>query len=126
MGVTWERELDSAVRELDGSDTVAFGGVGFAGQVLPVTEAYRRLEDGLREHPEAARKRVDRLLRKGSPAARAYAATLLTAVDPAAGRDAWLRLRDDRGEFTVFSGCVMGRTTLGEYAADRLTDAGGN
>ncbi|MEE3919149.1 hypothetical protein V2I01_14480 [Micromonospora sp. BRA006-A] len=67
----------------------AFGGVGLAGQILPATEAYRTLEQGLREHPEAARKRVDRLLRKGSPAGRAYAATLLEAVDPDAGRDAW-------------------------------------
>ncbi|MFI2708793.1 hypothetical protein ACH495_01495 [Micromonospora sp. NPDC018662] len=120
MSGTWERELDQAVRELDGADTLAFGGVGFAGQILPATEAYRRAEQALREHPEAARKKVDKLLKKGSPAGKAYAATLLETVDPAAGRDAWARLRDDDGEFTTFHGCVMGRTTLREYAADRL------
>ncbi|MBQ1046853.1 MULTISPECIES: hypothetical protein [unclassified Micromonospora] len=126
MSGTWERELDEAARELDRADTLAFGGVGLAGQVLPATEAYRRLEQGLREHPEAARKRVDKLLRKGSPAGRAYAATLLEAVDPAAGRAAWTRLRDDGGEFTTFSGCLMGQATLGEYAADRLAGHAGN
>ncbi|SCG56530.1 hypothetical protein [Micromonospora humi] len=117
-----KRELDQAVRALDDADTLAFGGVGFAGQVLPATEAYRVLEQELREQPEAARKRVERLLKKGTPAGKAYAATLLEAVDPAAGRDAWERLRGDDGEFTTFSGCVMGRTTLGEYAAERLAD----
>ncbi|WBC13288.1 hypothetical protein O7600_19290 [Micromonospora sp. WMMA1998] len=116
MSGKWERELEDA-------DTLAFGGVGFAGQILPATEAYRQAEQALREHPEAARKKVDRLLRKGSPAGRAYAATLLEAVDPTAGRAAWERLRDDDGEFTTFSGCVMGRATLREYAAERL--AGG-
>ncbi|GAA3749077.1 hypothetical protein [Micromonospora maritima] len=123
MSGTWERELDQAVRELDGADTLAFGGVGFAGQILPATEAYRHAEQALREHPEAARKKVDRLLRKGSPAGKAYAATLLEAVDPESGRAAWERLRDDDGEFTTFSGCVMGRATLRDYAAERL--AGG-
>ncbi|MFI6129778.1 hypothetical protein [Micromonospora sp. NPDC051141] len=118
-----KRELDQAVRELDGADTLAFGGVGFAGQVLPATDAYRRLEQELREHPESGRKRVERLLKKGSPAGKAYAATLLEAVDPAAGRTAWERLRDDDGEFTTFHGCVMGRTTLREYAAERLAAA---
>ncbi|WFE37734.1 hypothetical protein O7619_04500 [Micromonospora sp. WMMD998] len=117
------RELDQAVRELDDADTLAFGGVGFAGQILPATEAYRRLEQELREHPETTRKRVERLLSDGTPAGKAYAASLLESVDPAAGRDAWERLRGDDGEFTTFSGCVMGRTTLREYAAARLSDA---
>ncbi|QLQ38693.1 hypothetical protein [Micromonospora robiginosa] len=118
-----DRELDAAVRELAGADTVAFGGVGFAGQVLPATDAYRHVERALTDHPEQARKKVDRLLRDGTPAGRAYAATLLEAVDPDAGRQAWERLRGDDGEFTTFSGCVMGRTTLRDYATERL--AGG-
>ncbi|WP_089154959.1 hypothetical protein [Micromonospora sp. NBS 11-29] len=118
----WERELDSAVREMGRADTLAFGGVGFAGQILPATEAYRRVEGALVEHPEAARRKVERLLRDGTAAGKAYAASLLDAVDPDAGRDAWARLRDDDGEFTTFSGCVMGRTTLREYAVDRLAD----
>ncbi|MEV0154194.1 hypothetical protein AB0H57_10700 [Micromonospora sp. NPDC050686] len=115
-----DRELEAAVRELADADTLAFGGVGFAGQVLPVTEAYQRVEAALAEHPEAAGKKVRWLLKHGSPAGRAYAATLLERVDPAAGREAWTRLRDDRGEFTTFNGCLMDKATLGEYAAERL------
>ncbi|MFC0029592.1 hypothetical protein ACFFMM_08665 [Micromonospora chaiyaphumensis] len=115
-----DRELDAAVEELRRADTLAFGGVGIAGQILPETEAYRHVERALREHPEAARKKVDRLLKHGSPAGKAYAATLLDSVDPAAGRAAWERLRDDDGEFTTFSGCLMDRATLRGYAAERL------
>ncbi|MFI9642741.1 hypothetical protein ACIG87_22225 [Micromonospora sp. NPDC051925] len=114
-------ELDAAVRELAGADTVAFGGVGFAGTLLPVTEAYRRVEEAFAARPEQAREQVDWLLRHGSPAGRAYAATLLERVDPAAARDAWTALRDDDGEFTTFSGCVMGPATLRGYADDRLS-----
>ncbi|TDB73713.1 hypothetical protein [Micromonospora sp. KC723] len=119
----WARELDAAVRVLAGADTVAFGGVGIAGTLLPATEAYQRVEAALAAHPEAARKHVDRLLRRGSPAGKAYAATLLDRVDPAAARKAWAALRDEPGGFSTFTGCVMGSTTLRAYAADRL--AGG-
>ncbi|WP_328341475.1 hypothetical protein [Micromonospora sp. NBC_00421] len=115
-------ELDAAVRELAGADTVAFGGVGFAGTLLPATEAYRRVEEAFAQRPRQAREQVDWLLRHGSPAGRAYAATLLEEVDPPAARDAWTMLRDDDGELTTFSGCLMGSTTLGGYAAERLAD----
>jgi hypothetical protein len=118
-----DRELDAAVKELARADTLAFGGVGIASQILPATEAYRQVERALAEQPEPARKKIDWLLKHGSPAGRAYAATLLDTVDPARGRAAWARLRDDEGEFTTFSGCVMGRATLREYATERL--AGG-
>ncbi|MBO4159611.1 MULTISPECIES: hypothetical protein [Micromonospora] len=113
-------ELDAAVRELAGADTVAFGGVGFAGTLLPVTEAYRRVGEAFAQRPRQAREQVDWLLRHGSPAGRAYAATLLEEVDPAAARDAWAALRGIDDEFTTFTGCTMGSTTLGGYAADRL------
>ncbi|MEH0935664.1 hypothetical protein [Micromonospora psammae] len=116
-----DRELDAAVRELARADTLAFGGVGIASQVLPVTEAYRQVERALDEHPDEARKKVDWLLEHASPAGRAYAATLLERIDPEAARGAWTALRDDRGEFTTFTGCVMGTATLGEYAGDRLS-----
>ncbi|MGS2613996.1 hypothetical protein ACVCAH_05605 [Micromonospora sp. LZ34] len=119
----WERELEAAVEELARADTVAFGGVGIAGTLLPATEAYRRVEAALAEHPERVREHLDRLLDRGSPAGRAYAATLLTRLDPAAGRAAWSALRDDGGEFSTFSGCVMGRASLREYAAERLAEA---
>ncbi|MFF5172491.1 hypothetical protein ACFY3U_07645 [Micromonospora sp. NPDC000089] len=117
-----DKELDAAVKELAAADTVAFGGVGFASQVLPVTEAYRHVERVLDERPEDGRKKVDWLLRHGSPAGRAYAATLLERVDPAAAREAWTGLRDDKGELTAFTGCVMNKSTLREYAAERLAD----
>lgn len=115
-----DRELDAAIRELARADTVAFGGVGIASTLLPVTEAYQRVDQALAERPDEVRRRLNWLLDHGSPAGRAYAATLLDRIDPAAARAAWTSMRTDEGEFTTFSGCVMGRTTLREYAADRL------
>ncbi|MFC4149121.1 hypothetical protein ACFO0M_22955 [Micromonospora mangrovi] len=115
-----DRELDAAVKELAEADTVAFGGVGIAGTLLPATEAYRSVERALDAHPAEARKKVDWLLKHGSPAGKAYAASLLDRVDAEAGRAAWTRLRDDEDEFTTFSGCVMGRATLRGYATERL------
>jgi hypothetical protein len=119
----WERDLRAAVDELVAADTLAFGGVGFAGEVLPVTEAYRRVEAALDDHPEEVGRQLDRLLAEGSPAGRAYAATLLERTDPAAAQAAWASLRDDPTEFTTFVGCVMGRSTLGDYATQRLAAA---
>ncbi|MGW4498671.1 hypothetical protein ACWENR_08635 [Micromonospora sp. NPDC004336] len=115
-----DRELAAALEELRGADTVAFGGVGIAGTLLPVTEAYRRVEAALGDDPEGVRARLDRLLAEATPAGRVYAATLLEHVDPPAGRAAWTALGDDPAEFGTFTGCVMGRTTLREYAAERL------
>ncbi|WP_410810489.1 hypothetical protein [Micromonospora sp. 067-2] len=123
MGKKWKREIDDAVDELVGADTLAFGGVGIAGTLLPVTEAYHRVEAALDDHPEEVRRQLDRLLAEGSPAGRAYAATLLERVDPSAAQGAWTSLRNDPTEFTTFVGCVMGRTTLGDYATQRLAVA---
>lgn len=114
------RELAAAIEELHRAETVAFGPVGIAGSLLPVTEAYRRVEAALGDHPEEVRGQLDRLLTTGSPAGRVYAAALLDRLDPPAGRAAWERLRDDPAEVGTFTGCVMGRTTLREYAEDRL------
>ncbi|GAB3949083.1 hypothetical protein [Micromonospora vulcania] len=123
IGETWKRELRAAVDELVSADTLAFGGVGFAGTLLPVTEAYQRVEAALDDHPEEVRRQLDRLLAEGSPAGRAYAATLLERIDPTEARAAWTSLRDDPTEFTTFVGCVLGRTTLGGYATERLAIA---
>ncbi|RLP89246.1 hypothetical protein EAD98_25580 [Micromonospora sp. CV4] len=123
IGKKWERELGAAADELVAADTLAFGGVGFAGEVLPVTDAYHRVEAALDDHPEEVRRQLDRVLAEGSPAGRAYAATLLERLDPTAARAAWTSLRDDPTEFTTFVGCVMGRTTLGDYATQRLAAA---
>ncbi|MGC5318407.1 hypothetical protein ACPXB5_06660 [Micromonospora arida] len=123
MRKAWERELGAAVDELVAADTLAFGGVGIAGTLLPVTEAYHRVEAALSDHPEEVRRQLDRVLADGTPAGRAYAATLLERVDPAAARAAWTSLRDDPSEFTTFVGCVMDRETLGTYASRRLAAA---
>lgn len=113
-------KLDAAVRKLAEAETLAFGGVGLAGTVLPETEAYREVERQFDADPERARRKVDWLLAQGSPAGRAYAATLLARVDPAAGRAAWESLRAEGAELTSFTGCLMRPTTLGEYATDQL------
>ncbi|RAO30553.1 hypothetical protein ONO23_04273 [Micromonospora noduli] len=123
MRKAWERELSAAVDELVAADTLAFGGVGIAGTLLPVTEAYHRVEAALSDHPEEVRRQLDRVLADGTPAGRAYAATLLERVDPEAARAAWTSLRDDPSEFTTFVGCVMDRETLGTYASRRLAAA---
>ncbi|RAN97559.1 hypothetical protein MED15_03988 [Micromonospora noduli] len=123
MRKAWERELSAAVDELVAADTLAFGGVGIAGTLLPVTEAYHRVEAALSDHPEEVRRQLDRVLADATPAGRAYAATLLERVDPEAARAAWTSLRDDPSEFTTFVGCVMDRETLGTYASRRLAAA---
>ncbi|MEU8329661.1 hypothetical protein [Micromonospora sp. NPDC048839] len=120
IGKKWERELGAAVDELVAADTLAFGGVGLAGQVLPVTLAYERVSAAVDDHPDEVRRQLDRVLADGTPAGRAYAATLLERVDPVAARAAWTSLRDDPSEFTTFVGCVMDRETLGNYASQRL------
>jgi hypothetical protein len=118
-----DRELDAAIDELARADTLAFGGVGIAATLLPVTEAYFRVERALSDRPAETRRRLDWLLEHGSPAGRAYAATLLERIEPAAARAAWTALRADGSEFTTFSGCVTSRATLRQYASERLASA---
>jgi hypothetical protein len=115
-------DLTAAVRELSGADVLAFGGVGLAGQVLPPTAAYQAVEAALPRRAAEVRPGLDWLLGHGSPAGRAYAATLLGRLDPAAGRAAWRSLLRQPGTFTSFFGCVMGQETLGEYAARQLDE----
>ncbi|MEU8128257.1 hypothetical protein AB0B68_13665 [Micromonospora sp. NPDC049049] len=123
MRKAWERELSAAVDELVTAETLAFGGVGIAGTLLPVTEAYHRVEAALSDHPDEVRRQLDRVLVDGTPAGRAYAATLLERVDPETARATWTSLRDDPSELTTFVGCVMDRETLGTYASRRLAAA---
>jgi hypothetical protein len=112
-------ELAAAVRELARADVVAFGGVGFAGQILPATEAYRTVADALARRGQEMRTHVDGLLASGSAAGKVYAATLLEQVDPAAARAAWRMLSTDPSELVTFSGCLQTRTTLARYASER-------
>gem|GEM_PF-2935000 len=110
-------DLEVALRELAGADIVAFGGVGLASTVLPATEAYRALVAAVDRDGAALRPHLDRLLEHGTPAGKVYGASLLDRLDPDAGRAAWRRLATDPAEFTTFSGCIMNKTTLAEYAA---------
>jgi len=113
-----DSELAAAVRELARADVVAFGGVGFAGQILPVTEAYRTVA-ALAGQGNEVRTQVEWLLATGSAAGKVYAATLLETIDSAAARAAWRTLSTDPSELVTFSGCMQTRTTLAEYALER-------
>jgi hypothetical protein len=120
----WKKHgaFDDELRLLTDADTLAFGGVGIAGTLLPATKAYFAVEEGLRQHGEQLRPRLETLLEKATPAGRLYAAELLTHVGADAGRAAWRRLADQDGAVTTFSGCIMGNTTVGRYAQERLQD----
>jgi hypothetical protein len=102
---------------LEKASSVAFDGVGITGALLPETQAYDELAAA---GDPALKPRLERLLDKATPAGKVYAALLLTRLDPAAGRQAWQRLAHDPTEFSTFSGCLMGSSTLAEYAAARL------
>jgi hypothetical protein len=118
---SWDAsDLDAAVRELAGTDVVAFGGVGIAGATLPATAAYRLIEQALPSRADQVRQHLTWLLAHGTAAGRAYAATLLTRCDAEAGRSAWEALLGSPEEFTTYTGCIMGRTSLGDYAAAQL------
>ncbi|MFC0530378.1 hypothetical protein [Phytohabitans kaempferiae] len=110
-----------AVRELASAEVVAFGGVGLAGRILPVTEAFQTIEEALPERADEVRPHLAWLLANGSPAGKAYAATLLAVFDPEAARAAWGALSHEAAEFTTFHGCIIDRTTLGQYATGQLT-----
>jgi hypothetical protein len=112
--------LAAAVRELASAEVVAFGGVGLAARILPVTEAYRTVEAALPEHADEIRPHLAWLLANGSPAGKAYAATLLGRFDPPAGQAAWGSLSHEPAEFTTFHGCIIDRTSLAAYATRQL------
>jgi len=118
MGI--DRKLREALRELAEADVLAFGPVGFAGTTLPVTRAYQRIAESLHTGDTDLVPHLDRLVAEGSPAGKVYAATLLAELDPTAAVAAWRALAADPAEFTTFSGCVMNRTSLAEYAAGNL------
>jgi hypothetical protein len=119
--VAWWRKTDPDVERLAEAGTIAFGGVGIASTTLPETEAYFAL--GKRASGPAAaqlRPALEHLLARATPAGKVYAADLLGQLDPEAGRQAWQRLTTDHAPVSTFTGCVMGRTTLAEYAHGRL------
>jgi hypothetical protein len=113
--------IATAVHDLAAADVVAFGGIGLAGRILPVTGAYRTVDAALPGQADDVRPHVAWLLAHGSPAGKVYAATLLERLDPEAARAAWGAMSHDRSELTTFQGCVMDRTTLADYATSRPT-----
>ena len=106
--------------EIAKADTVAFGGVGIAGSLLPATQAYFTLEEALPVYRDALKPRLEKLLRTATPAGRIYAAELLNHDDATVGQEAWHRLEGQSDDVTLFRGCVMSRTTVGGYVADRV------
>ncbi|MEV0560716.1 hypothetical protein [Dactylosporangium sp. NPDC050588] len=118
----WKRKgaFDDELSQLAAADTLAFGGVGFAGTLTPATKAYFAVGEGLHRHGAKLRPKLEALLDHATPAGRVYAAELLTRIDPAAGRAAWQRLAGQDAAVSTFTGCMMGSTTLAQYAQDRL------
>jgi hypothetical protein len=112
--------LDGQLDEIAKADTLAFGGVGIAGTLLPATQAYFSLEEALPLHKAQLKPRLERMLDSATPAGRIYAAELLNHVEAGVGRAAWQRLAAQDAEVRTFTGCIMGRTTVGRYAHDRL------
>ena len=111
---------DERLQALRTATTLALGPVGIAAQVLPATQAYFELADA--RDPKLKRD-LERLVDKATPAGKVYAALLLDQLDRAAGRRAWQRLTRDRSPVSTFTGCIMGQTTLAEYAAGQLAAA---
>lgn len=113
--------LDGDLELLRKATEVAFGGVGFTGQTLPVTEAYQRV----REAGSDARTEIGALLDDGTPAGCVYAAALLDGFEPEGNQRAWRRLTNDDRPVTVWDGCVRTEETVRAYATRRIAEANG-
>ena len=121
MGLFNKDPLDKQLGEIARAESVAFGGVGIAGTLLPATQAYFSIEEALPLHKRDLKPKLEKML-DSAPAGRIYAAELLNHVEAAAGQAAWRRLADQKAEVSTFSGCIMGKTTLHRYASERLGD----
>ena len=122
MGLFNKDPLDKQLGEIARAESVAFGGVGIAGTLLPATQAYFSIEEALPLHKRDLKPKLEKMLDSATPAGRIYAAELLNHVEAAAGQAAWRRLADQNAEVSTFSGCIMGKTTLHRYASERLGD----
>jgi hypothetical protein len=127
-------KADEDIKRLAKAGTVAFGGVGIAGTTLPETASYFAIRERATAGQDGAgqdgagrtelRPALERLLTTATPAGRVYAADLLGHLDPAAGRAAWQKLATQSDDVSTFTGCLMGRTTLAEYARGRMEASG--
>lgn len=109
-------ELAHALDELARARRVAFGGFGIAGVILPATKAFRTVLASGAE----VRGSVERLFQDATPAGRVYAAVLLTAMDPKAGRVAWQQLSTQTGTVEVANGCAITEGPIATLAANEL------
>jgi hypothetical protein len=110
----------SQLKALAKAKRVAFGPVGIGGNILPETRAFDELVDAGRDDPAGIARKLEKLVRDASPAGKVYAAEALTSIDPPAGQRAWERLTGEKDEVMSINGCIPGRTTLAEYATQRL------
>src|SRR5690348_10310273 len=117
MGLFKKDPLETQLGEIAKAETVAFGGVGIAGTLLPATQAYFSIEEALPLHRSELKPKLERMLDSATPAGRIYAAELLTHVEAAAGQAAWRHLAAQQAEVSTFTGCIMGKTTLQRYAS---------
>jgi hypothetical protein len=95
---------------------VAFGGVGFAGTILPETTAFEVL---VAAGPDV-RSELEKLLASATPAGKVYAATALQRIDPDAGVSAWRFLADNNSDVTIASGCLIDKRPVSQYAGEQL------
>jgi hypothetical protein len=100
-----------------GAGMVAFGGVGFAGTILPETTAFEVLAAA----GAAVRSGLEKLLASATPAGKVYAATALQCIDPDAGVAAWRRLAHDNSDVTIASGCLIDKRTVSQYASEQFS-----
>jgi hypothetical protein len=108
--------VERALELLAGSGMVAFGGVGFAGTLLPETTAFEVLVSA----GSAVRPELEKLLASATPAGKIYAATALQRIDPDAGVAAWRHLAGDGSDVTIASGCIIGKRPVSQYASEQL------
>jgi hypothetical protein len=95
--------LTLALHVLARAETVAFGGVGITGEVLPETNAYFVALDA----GGAARPEVERLFQRATVAGKVYAAWLLECLDTDAAAAAWAELQDTPEAFSACFGCNL-------------------
>lgn len=107
---------DEAVTELMTARLLSFNSQGFMGNFDSSTVAYQHMQQlGVHALPL-----LERVLEEGTPAGRAYAATLFRQLDEQAGRTTWKRLAGESGRIRYSLGCVGYELSLGEYARSCL------
>lgn len=92
--------------------------IGYAGSASPNYDAFRA-EYG---RGNAARPVFEKILEKGTPAARIYAAIGLYGLDKTRGMEVLQEMKADKAPVTAMSGCMQWETTVGELVTELLAD----